>query len=520
MLNSVLQRYVVHHKQLEQRMDGSAGGAFSALLETVAKEGYYFCGTVYDDQLHVHHKVTNNPEEISELAGYKLVQSDCAEALLQIEQLLKKGEKVLFCGTPVQCDELRNLVGDIESLILVDVIHSPFVAQSLFDKYTEEMAAANNAKVTHIRFYNKEHIYNRSKRVTLDNGRTLYFYEKDDFDDLVDTGRFSIQESSDEQYTSLDERVGDITIGSYRLNKDNDGLGYSYLSVNSQKGAELFEKTRKRLVIDVDGDGVDIDAIRYRNGKCVSHINTEEIENKSLYQLAHAKEKNTIRQRIINRVRPFVYGLLAARWNPFVYAKFIRLNFFTKGVHVDYENKGFIYLTGHCAVKLVKGFSIELHGPLTLGTRRIKESRQETRLRMEKGARLLVKHNCTFGAGSNVEIYKNAFLEVGNISSNAELNIICGLHIKTGDTCNIARNATIRDTSGHLIALPGYKMARPIEIGNHTWICTESVIMPGVKIGDGAIVGACSYVTKNVEPFTLVQGSPAQPVGTPKYFKI
>ena len=106
------------------------------------------------------------------------------------------------------------------------------------------------------------------------------------------------------------------------------------------------------------------------------------------------------------------------------------------------------------------------------------------------------------------------------MGSNAELNIICGEYIKLGDTCNIARNATIRDTSGHIIAVPGYKMSRPVEIGNHTWICTGATIMPGVKIGDGSIVGACSYVSKNVPAFTLVQGFPALEVGKPKYFRI
>ena len=44
--------------------------------------------------------------------------------------------------------------------------------------------------------------------------------------------------------------------------------------------------------------------------------------------------------------------------------------------------------------------------------------------------------------------------------------------------------------------------------------------MPGVTVGDGAIVGACSYVTKNVPAFTMVQGSPIEVVGNPKYFRI
>ncbi len=47
-------------------------------------------------------------------------------------------------------------------------------------------------------------------------------------------------------------------------------------------------------------------------------------------------------------------------------------------------------------------------------------------------------------------------------------------------------------------------------IGNDVWIGRESVIMPGVKIGDGAIVAAYSVVTKDIEPYTMYGGNPAK----------
>ena len=46
-------------------------------------------------------------------------------------------------------------------------------------------------------------------------------------------------------------------------------------------------------------------------------------------------------------------------------------------------------------------------------------------------------------------------------------------------------------------------------IGNDVWIGYEAVIMPGVKIGDGAIIAAKSVVTSNVLPYTIVGGNPA-----------
>lgn len=51
-------------------------------------------------------------------------------------------------------------------------------------------------------------------------------------------------------------------------------------------------------------------------------------------------------------------------------------------------------------------------------------------------------------------------------------------------------------------------------IGNDVWIGAKSIIQSGVKIGHGAIVGALSYVNKDIEPYTIVAGSPARPIKT------
>ena len=47
-------------------------------------------------------------------------------------------------------------------------------------------------------------------------------------------------------------------------------------------------------------------------------------------------------------------------------------------------------------------------------------------------------------------------------------------------------------------------------VGNDVWLGRESVVMPGVRIGDGAVVAAYSVVTKDVAPYTLVGGNPAR----------
>ncbi len=51
------------------------------------------------------------------------------------------------------------------------------------------------------------------------------------------------------------------------------------------------------------------------------------------------------------------------------------------------------------------------------------------------------------------------------------------------------------------------------EIGDYVWICSRSIILPGIKIGEGAVVASGAIVTHDVSPYTVVAGIPARVVG-------
>lgn len=74
---------------------------------------------------------------------------------------------------------------------------------------------------------------------------------------------------------------------------------------------------------------------------------------------------------------------------------------------------------------------------------------------------------------------------------------------------NVFGGAWEENTPPHLSQLP---FKGDTVVGNDVWIGRESVIMPGVHIGDGAIIAACSVVTRDVEPYTLAGGNPARPI--------
>lgn len=60
---------------------------------------------------------------------------------------------------------------------------------------------------------------------------------------------------------------------------------------------------------------------------------------------------------------------------------------------------------------------------------------------------------------------------------------------------------------------PSFKLyALPITIGAHAWICADSFIGPGVTIGEGAVIGARSVVTKDMPAWTVCAGTPCRPI--------
>jgi len=61
-------------------------------------------------------------------------------------------------------------------------------------------------------------------------------------------------------------------------------------------------------------------------------------------------------------------------------------------------------------------------------------------------------------------------------------------------------------------AAEGFLRSGDTIVGNDVWIGTEAMIMPGVKIGDGAVIGSRALVTKDVEAYSIVGGNPAKEI--------
>ena len=86
----------------------------------------------------------------------------------------------------------------------------------------------------------------------------------------------------------------------------------------------------------------------------------------------------------------------------------------------------------------------------------------------------------------------------------------CGDNVMMGPECLLfTRNHRIGSTEIP-INKQGYDGLQPIIIGNDVWIGARVIILPGVQISDGAVIGAGSVVTYNVDSYDVVAGNPAK----------
>eukprot|EP00879_Flechtneria_rotunda_P006517 GHRR01006849.1.p1 GENE.GHRR01006849.1~~GHRR01006849.1.p1 ORF type:complete len:195 (+),score=42.86 GHRR01006849.1:1510-2094(+) len=112
--------------------------------------------------------------------------------------------------------------------------------------------------------------------------------------------------------------------------------------------------------------------------------------------------------------------------------------------------------------------------------------------------------------GSNIHIGAGTYMNFGCTVLDA-CKITIGSRVLFGP--NVQLYAATHPLDGHVRqGTKGPEYGKPITIGDDVWVGGAVVICPGVKIGNNAVIGAGSVVTKNVAPYTVVAGNPAKPV--------
>ncbi len=123
------------------------------------------------------------------------------------------------------------------------------------------------------------------------------------------------------------------------------------------------------------------------------------------------------------------------------------------------------------------------------------------------GKKVNIEHGAVFSANTSLGDYSG-------IGINARIHGSCtiGNHVMMGpDVVVITRNHAF-DRTDIPMMFQGFEEERPVVIGNDVWIGERVTILPGVNIGDGAILAAGSVVTKDVPSYAIVAGVPAKTI--------
>ncbi|MEQ9363132.1 MAG: acyltransferase [Leptospirales bacterium] len=94
----------------------------------------------------------------------------------------------------------------------------------------------------------------------------------------------------------------------------------------------------------------------------------------------------------------------------------------------------------------------------------------------------------------------------GNVTLQLNAKVTIGSHSMIGSGCTI--HTATHDYNRH--PMWEVRIDRPVEIGACVWIGMGALIFPGVRIGDHAVIGAGSVVTRNVPEGAIVAGNPAK----------
>lgn len=137
--------------------------------------------------------------------------------------------------------------------------------------------------------------------------------------------------------------------------------------------------------------------------------------------------------------------------------------------------------------------------------------------RISIGSQTVISGNCTITCSANASICMGDQCTIGSYNHITACNeIIIGNGVLTGPQVLITDNSHGENSAVDMDKPAKRKIYSKgkVVIGNNVWIGEKASILPGTTIGDGAVVGANSVVTRDVPSYSIVVGSPARVVYT------
>ena len=262
-----IQGYAAVNNNKNQLEVSASGGAFSAIASKFIKKGAV-CGSTIKykkSNLEVTHIVVKEEDNLDMLYGSKYVYSNLNNIWKDIERYLKKGEKVLFSGTPCQVAQVKNLFQQYkEQLYTIDIVCHGTPPEQIFTEYIKMIEKKEKGRVCEFKFRDKKQGWGKYGSVIFEkNGyrKTINLPEwTSSYYSFFMEGNLQRENCFHCPYAEP-KRCSDLTLGDYwgvekyqpQILKSNDGIfdefkGISAILVNTRRGKELLEGINAILI--------------------------------------------------------------------------------------------------------------------------------------------------------------------------------------------------------------------------------------------------------------------------------
>ena len=241
------------------RASSTSGGAFSAIARTILKQGGAVCGAeLLLPEGRVRHVCVEDESGLARLRKSKYVQSETAPALRDALARLRRGQRVLFVGTPCQVAGWRRLTAPFGDLApAIDLVCGGVPSPALFQRYLREEETRAHAPITDYDFRDKHAGWNFPRiRITFTNGKTVRRIPACDLFFAGYSKKLTIRQTCFECPFCTPTRVGDLTIADcWRVATTHphydDNRGTSLILATTACGERLLSEISQNTFIGV-----------------------------------------------------------------------------------------------------------------------------------------------------------------------------------------------------------------------------------------------------------------------------
>lgn len=515
--NSYIATYAAWSKDYEKRIRCTSGGVCYELSKAIIKCGGYVAGVEWDENYKdAKYVLINDYNGLERITQTKYFQPQILGIYDQVKNLIEKGIMVLFIGTACTNAALRQYLGkEYENLYCCDFICRGYTSQLYHKKRVIDLENKNSSKISNVQYKNKSKGWkNFGTLFEFVNGKRLFISRHEDpYENMFKLNDYNTRPSCFNcKYRNI-PRLADITVGDFwgiqGIEKEEEFKGISAVMIFSNKGKALFELIKSDVYFEerslyevMDGNFALVNQLKQNDG---AELFFEELKEHSIdyinQKYAIRKNKNNMKKKFFLRFKEISKCDLLM---------FVYYNFLCKSVQRK-KGKYIVPYKGTC-IDLKKSGKILVNENIYLNALKPKGSKEQLFLTIYEGGVLEINGKALIASKSTIQILSDAQLTLGRMDTNANLTIICSNKIDMGNGVRIGRNVMIYDSSYHITGINKGKKQKPLIIGNHVWLCSGVVIAKGIKIGDGAICGLNSLITRNVKSRFLVMGNPAKDI--------